>query len=106
MTIRKDSKRYKNNVGGAKFLQENKDRAERMELRQFRYIRFIDQSWRKKCLLKRMPYPKYYNEETSEKLIATDSDRKEVQSSKINNPKRTLRLINRRKTQKLKTKNV
>ena len=44
------------------------------------------------------------NEETSEKLITTDSERNEVQSSKINNPKRTLRLINRRKTQKLKTK--
>lgn len=67
MTISQDSQRYKNNVGGAKFLQENKDRAERMELRQFRYIRFIDQSWRKKCLLKRLPYPKYYKPEDQTK---------------------------------------
>ena len=61
MTIRQDSQRYKNNVGGAKYLQENKERAERVELRQFRYIRFLDQSWRKRCVLKRLPYPKYYN---------------------------------------------
>ena len=62
MTISKDTKRYKNNVGGARFLQENKMRAERVVLRQFRYIKFIDMSWKKKCLLKEMPYPKYYNE--------------------------------------------
>ena len=62
MTISKNSKRYKNNVGGAKFLQENKDRAEKAVLRQFRYIKFLDQSWKKKCLLKQIPYPKYYNE--------------------------------------------
>lgn len=62
MTIAKNTKRYNNNVGGAKYLQENKDRAERVELRQFRYIKFLDKSWKKKCLLKEMPYPKYYNE--------------------------------------------
>jgi hypothetical protein len=33
-----------------------------MVLRQFRYIKFLDKSWKKKCLLKQMPYPKYYNE--------------------------------------------
>lgn len=60
MTISKDSKRYINNVGNARYLQENKDKAERHELRQFRYIKFIDQKWKKKCLLKEMPYPKYY----------------------------------------------
>jgi adenine modification enzyme len=32
------------------------------QFRQFRYIFFLDKSWKKKCLLKEMPYPKYYNE--------------------------------------------
>lgn len=62
MTISQKSRRYINNVGGAKYLQMNKDRAEKMELRQFRYIKFLDKSWKKKCLLKELPYPKYYNE--------------------------------------------
>jgi hypothetical protein len=62
MTLSKDSERYKRNQGGAQYLQENKDRAEKMVLRQFRYIKFLDKSWKKKCLLKQMPYPKYYNE--------------------------------------------
>jgi adenine modification enzyme len=62
MTLSQDSERYKRNQGGARYLQENKDRAERVELRQFRYIKFLDKSWKKKCLLKEMPYPKYYNE--------------------------------------------
>jgi hypothetical protein len=44
----------------AKFLQDNKDRATSEELRQFRYIKFIDKRWKKKCLLKEQPYPKYY----------------------------------------------
>ena len=57
MTVSKDSKRY---VGEAKFLQENKDRATRMNLRQFRYIKFLDQREKKKCLLKEQPYPKHY----------------------------------------------
>lgn len=61
MTISKDSQRYKNNVGGGKYLQENKLRAIRHELRQFRYIKFLDMSWKKKCLLKQQPYPKHYN---------------------------------------------
>ncbi len=59
MTVSKDSKRY---AGGAKKLQENKDRAVRMNLRQFRYIKFINQKWKKKCLLEQKPYPKHYNE--------------------------------------------
>jgi hypothetical protein len=42
-------------------LQENKDNAERLTLRQFRYIKFIDQRSKKDCLLKEYPYPKYYN---------------------------------------------
>jgi hypothetical protein len=45
----------------AKFLQDNKERATSEELRQFRYIFFIDKRWKKKCLLKEQPYPKYYN---------------------------------------------
>jgi len=45
----------------AKFLQDNKERATSEELRQFRYIKFIDRRWKKKCLLKEQPYPKYYN---------------------------------------------
>ena len=62
MTISKSSKRYKNNVGGARYLQENKERAEKFVLRQFRYIKFLDISWKKKCRLKEIPYPKYYKE--------------------------------------------
>ena len=45
----------------AKFLQENKDRTTSEELRQFRYIKFIDQRCKKDCLLKEQPYLKYYN---------------------------------------------
>lgn len=45
----------------AKFLQDNKERATSEELRQFRYIFFIDKRWKKKCLLKEQPYLKYYN---------------------------------------------
>jgi hypothetical protein len=44
----------------AKHLQENKERATSEELRQFRYIYFIDSRWKKKCLLKEKPYLKYY----------------------------------------------
>lgn len=45
----------------AKFLQDNKERATSQELRQFRYIKFIDKRWKKKCLLEEQPYLKYYN---------------------------------------------
>lgn len=58
MTVSKTSKRY---AGEAKKLQENKDRAVKMSLRQFRYLKFIDESWRKKCLIKEKPYLKHYN---------------------------------------------
>lgn len=60
MTISKESQRYRNNVGGGKTLQENKLRAIKHELRQFRYIKFLDSRWKKKCLLKQKPYPKHY----------------------------------------------
>jgi hypothetical protein len=40
---------------------KNKDRVKQYSLRQFRYIKFIDKRWRKKCLLKEKPYLKHYN---------------------------------------------
>ena len=58
MTIgENDKKRYNNTV---RKLQSNKDRATKMTLRQFRYLKFIDSTWEKRCLLKREPYPKHY----------------------------------------------
>jgi hypothetical protein len=45
----------------AKKLQENKERATSEELRQFRYIRFINKRYKGKCLLDEKPYLKYYN---------------------------------------------
>jgi hypothetical protein len=44
----------------ASYLQHNKDKAIKHELRQFRYIKFLDQREKKKCLLKEQPYPKHY----------------------------------------------
>lgn len=44
----------------AKRLQENKERATSSKIRQFRYIKFLDQREKKKCLLKEQPYPKHY----------------------------------------------
>lgn len=44
-----------------KYLQDNKHRAVMYELRQFRYIKFLDQREKKNCLLKEQPYPKHYN---------------------------------------------
>lgn len=40
---------------------ENKERVIKHELRQFRYIKFIDQRCKKDCLLEQKPYLKYYN---------------------------------------------
>ena len=60
MTISEnDKKRYNNTV---KKLQSNKDLAVKMTLRQFRYIKFINQKWKQKCLIKEQPYPKHYLE--------------------------------------------
>ena len=39
----------------------NKDRIIKHELRQFRYIKFIDKREKKNCLLKQQPYLKHYN---------------------------------------------
>ena len=40
---------------------KDKSKLEKVQLRQFRYIKFIDKRWKKKCLLKEQPYLKYYN---------------------------------------------
>ena len=61
MTVSQKSQRYKNNVGGCRLLQTNKKDAIKHELRQFRYIKFLDMSWKKKCIKKEMPYLKHYN---------------------------------------------
>ena len=47
---------------GFKLLNDpsNEDRVWKHTLRQFRYIKFIDAKWKKRCLLKEQPYPKYY----------------------------------------------
>lgn len=37
-----------------------KEKATKKTLRQFRYIKFLDQREKKKCLLKEQPYPKHY----------------------------------------------
>ena len=41
---------------------KNKDKIRKYDLRQFRYIKFIDQRWKRRCTLKEEKYPKYYNE--------------------------------------------
>jgi len=43
---------------------KNADRVNRYSLRQFRYIKFLDQREKKKCLLKEQPYPKHYYQES------------------------------------------
>ena len=39
----------------------NADKIKKHDLRQFRYIKFIDQRWKKRCLLEEKDYPKHYN---------------------------------------------
>jgi len=48
---------------GYKLLNDpkNADRVKYQTLRQFRYIKFLDQRWKKRCLLKEQPYLKHYN---------------------------------------------
>jgi hypothetical protein len=43
------------------------ENSKQFELRQFRYIFFIDKRWKKKCLLEQKPYPKHYLENIEEK---------------------------------------
>lgn len=59
MTVSKGTKRYTDEV---EYLQTHKDQAKKLELRQFRYLFFIDKRWRNKCCLKELPYPKHYQE--------------------------------------------
>lgn len=40
---------------------KNKDRVNHYQLRQFRYIKFLDKRWVKKCRHKEKPYLKHYN---------------------------------------------
>lgn len=49
-------------AGGKKYdlLQANKERCTSHTLRQFRYIKFLNQKWKKKCLLEQKPYIKHY----------------------------------------------
>ena len=54
---------------GFKLLNDpkNADRVEKHSLRQFRYIKFIDGKWKKRCLLKEKPFPKFYKKEDQTK---------------------------------------
>lgn len=45
----------------AEYIQNNKDSATSEELRQFRYIYFINKKYKDKCLLKEKKYLKFYN---------------------------------------------
>ena len=49
---------------GYKLLNDpkNKDRIVKHTLRQFRYIKFIDNKWKKRCLHEEMQYPKHYQD--------------------------------------------
>ena len=58
MTVKKGTKRYNKRVHE---LQTNKEKAIKHQLRQFRYIKFLDQSWVSKCTKKEQPYLKHYN---------------------------------------------
>lgn len=57
MTSEKAGKRGFNLLNNPK----NKDRVIKHELRQFRYIKFLDKSWKHKCTKKEQPYLKHYN---------------------------------------------
>lgn len=46
----------------AAIIQDGKDRAKSYDLRQFRYIKFLDKREKKNCNLKEYPYPKHYKE--------------------------------------------
>ena len=45
----------------AKETRKRVKEAKKETLRQFRYIKFLDMSWKKKCTKKEMPYLKHYN---------------------------------------------
>ena len=52
----------------AKYLQENKEKAESFDARQFRYIYWINQGWKNKCNLEEKEYPKHYKEKEEKQL--------------------------------------
>jgi len=54
------TRRKDNNSKLTLYLRNNKDKLKKLSLRQFRYIKFLDQREKKKCLLTEMPYPKHY----------------------------------------------
>lgn len=62
MTVSAGTKRYTAEV---EHLQKNKDRAVRMNLRQFRYIYWIDHRYEKLCCFKELPFPKHTNDTLS-----------------------------------------
>jgi len=62
MTVSEGTKHY---TPAAENLQNNKNRAKRMTLRQFRYIYFINGRYKQKCLLKEEPYPKHGGKENN-----------------------------------------
>lgn len=53
-TNKKSNSRYS-------YFFENKNKANKLELRQFRYIKFLNKKYEKKCLLTKQSYPKHYN---------------------------------------------
>lgn len=55
------TRRKDNNSKITRHLRENKDRLKRVDLRQFRYIKFLDKRWKSKCILDEKPYLKHYN---------------------------------------------
>ena len=73
MTVTESSKRYSKT---SKRIQARKDEAVKMVLRQFRYIKFLDNREKSKCLLKEAAYPKplkYPNFTPCRGLEATDA---------------------------------
>jgi len=52
-TNKKSNSRYE-------YYRANKHLAKKIELRQFRYIFFIDKRWKNRCLLNECVYPKHY----------------------------------------------
>jgi len=60
MTVSPGTRRYSREVAE---LQQNKDKAKRLHLRQFRYIFFIDKKSESKARLQQKPYEKWYKNE-------------------------------------------
>ncbi|MFA5423378.1 MAG: hypothetical protein WC374_05925 [Phycisphaerae bacterium] len=56
MTVKEGASQYN---ATTKRLQENRDRATKYSLRQFRYLYFINEREKKNCRLKQKPYPKH-----------------------------------------------